>query len=95
MAAAAAGTLLGVAVDPAWAALGPAGALATHHPLVLAVPALLAIAMHRAVRRSLAAAWPPRFAPQSQVLTQLHAMRAFQMIAGVAGLPTRREADAF
>ena len=93
--AAAAGTLLGVAVDPGWSALGPAGVLATRHALALAVPALLALAAHRAVRRSLAAAWPPRFAPQSQVLTQLHAMRAFQMIAGVAGLPTRREADAF
>lgn len=90
-----AGTLLGIALDPAWAALGPAGALATRHPLALVAPALLALAAHHAVRRSLASAWPPRFAPQSQVLTQLHAMRTFQMIAAAAGLPTQREADAF
>jgi hypothetical protein len=89
------GAGLGVVVDPGWAALGPAGALATASPFALAVPALLALAAHAAVRRSLARAWPPRFAPQSLVLTQLQAMRTFQMIARAAGLPMRGEADAF
>lgn len=93
-AAAVAGALLGVTVDPAWTALGPAGGVATEHPLALVAPALLALVTHRAVRRSLANAWPPRFAPQSLVLTQLQAMRTFRLIAGAAGLPTGREADA-
>jgi hypothetical protein len=62
---------------------------------VLALPALLALAAHAAVRRSLAHAWPPRFAPQSLVLSQLQAMRTFQWIARAAGVPMRGEADAF
>jgi hypothetical protein len=95
LAAGAAGTGLGAALGPAWAALGPAGALASASPLALAVPALLALAAHAAVRRSLARAWPPRFAPQSLVLSQLQAMRTFQWIARAAGLPMQREADAF
>ncbi|MFN2323359.1 MAG: hypothetical protein ABR510_10435 [Trueperaceae bacterium] len=91
----AAGALLGVAIGRGWAALGPAGALASASPLVLALPALLALVASAAVRRSLASSWPPRFAPQSLVLTQLQAMRTFQWIARAAGLPMRGEADAF
>jgi hypothetical protein len=90
-----AGAALGAVRDPGWAALGPAGALASASPFVLVVPALLALAAHAALRRSLAHAWPPRFAPQSLVLSQLQAMRTFQWIARAAGLPMRGEADAF
>ncbi len=90
-----AGAGLAVVLGAGWAALGPAGALASASPLTLALPALLALAAHVSVRRSLAHAWPPRFAPQSLVLSQLQAMRTFQLIARAAGLPMRGEADAF
>ena len=90
-----AGSALAVAVGAGWAVLAPAGALATASPFALVVPGLLALAAHAAVRRSLARAWPPRFAPQSLVLSQLQAMRTFQWIARAAGLPMRGEADAF
>ncbi len=90
-----AGAGLAIALGAGWAALGPAGALLSASPLVLAVPALLALAAHAAVRRSLAHAWPPRFAAQSLVLSQLQAMRTFQVLARAAGLPMRGESDAF
>lgn len=89
------GAALAIGLGAGWAALGPAGALVSAAPVVLALPALLALAAHYAVRRSLAHAWPPRFAPQSLVLSQLQAMRTFQLIARAAGLPMRGEADAF
>jgi hypothetical protein len=80
---------------PSWAAaVGPAGALASAHGLVLLLPALAATAAAIAVRRSLRAAFPPRFAAQSLVLTQLQAMRTLQMLAGLAGMASPREADA-
>jgi hypothetical protein len=43
---------------------------------------------------SLASSWPPRFAAQSLVLTQLQAMRTLRLLAGVAGMVSGREADA-
>ena len=89
------GAGLGITLGTGWAGLGPAGALASGSPFVLALPALFALAAHAAVRRSLARTWPPRFAPQSLVLSQLQAMRTYQLIARAARLPMRGEADAF
>lgn len=89
------GAGLGITLGAGWAGLGPAGALANGSPFVLALPVLLALAAHAAVRRSLARTWPPRFAPQSLVLSQLQAMRTYQLIARAARLPMRGEADAF
>lgn len=72
----------------------PLAALASPNVLVLLVPLALALASQLAVRRSLAHVWPPRFAAQSLVLTQLQAMRMFQMLAGLASAGGAREADA-
>ena len=75
----------------------PLAGLAWPQPYVLLLPLLLAAASHFAVRRSLADTWPPRFAAQSLVLTQLQAMRAFQLLAGLAGMGgavAARQADA-
>jgi hypothetical protein len=73
---------------------GPLSALSEASPLVLVVPALLALVAHLAVRRSLLQRFPPRFAAQSLVLTQLQAMRTFQLLAGIAGVRGGQEADA-
>jgi hypothetical protein len=102
-----AATLLGAAAvaltaGGAWLAfeghpLGGVGLLAAFtsaHPGVAIAPALLALLAARAVRASLAVSWPPRFAAQSLVLTQLQAMRTLQWLAGVAGMVSAREADA-
>jgi hypothetical protein len=69
-------------------------ALTEPSPLVLLTPALLALCAHLAVRRSLLERFPPRFAAQSLVLTQLQAMRTFQLLAGIAGVRGGQEADA-
>src|SRR5690606_25134751 len=56
-----------------------------------------AVGSYLAVKRSLVDTWPPRFAAQSLVLTQLQAMRAFQLLAGLAGMGgaiAARQADA-
>lgn len=66
-------------------ALNPLAALTDSSPLTLVVPLLLAALSRLAVTRSLAQQWPPRFAPQSLVLTQLQAMRTFQLLAVLAG----------
>src|SRR5690606_33702740 len=76
------------------ATLGPLAALTEASPLVLLVPLLLAAVAHVAVARTLLEQYPPRFAAQSLVLTQLQAMRTFQLIAGMAGMRGGREADA-
>lgn len=72
----------------------PLAALTESSPLVLVVPALLALVTNAAVRRSLLESFPPRFAAQSLVLTQLQAMRTFQVLAGIAGVRGGQEADA-
>ncbi len=77
-----------------FAIIAPLAALTEASPLVLIVPALLAIAANTAVRRSLLERFPPRFAAQSLVLTQLQAMRTFQVLAGIAGVRGGQEADA-
>lgn len=74
--------------------LGPLSALTESSPLVLLVPLLLALTAHLAVRRSLLDQFPQRFAAQSLVLTQLQAMRTFQLLAGIAGVRGGQEADA-
>jgi hypothetical protein len=79
--------------DPV-AGIGLLASLTSAEPWVLLAPALLATLAAWAVRTSLAAAWPPRFAAQSLVLTQLQAMRTLQWLAGVAGFVSAREADA-
>lgn len=76
------------------ALLGPLSALTHPSPAVLVVPLLLALLAHLAVRRSLQVRFPPRFAAQSLVLTQLQAMRTFQLLAGIAGVRGGQEADA-
>jgi hypothetical protein len=75
-------------------ALGLAGGLTSAHPGTLLLPAALAAAGFVLVRRSLASRWPPRFAAQSLVLTQLQAMRTLRLLAGVAGMVSGREAEA-
>lgn len=67
-------------------ALNPVAALTLNSPLALIVPLLLAVLSQLAVRRSLTSAWPPRFAPQSLVLTQIQALRTFQMMSALAGM---------
>lgn len=73
--------------------LDPLAALRVASPASLVVPALFALAGFAATRRSLATDWPPRFAAQSLVLTQLQAMRTFQMLAGMAGMGSAAETD--
>lgn len=63
-------------------------------PLTLLPPLALAMLSLYWTRRSLAEVWPPRFAPQSLVLTQLQAMRTMQLIAGVAGFIRQAQANA-
>lgn len=67
-------------------ALNPVAALTLNSPLALIVPLLLVVLSQLAVRRSLTSAWPPRFAPQSLVLTQIQALRTFQMMSALAGM---------
>lgn len=90
-------SMSGLAAVGAVPSYSPLAALARPEPYVLLLPLLLAVASHLAVRRSLADTWPPRFAAQSLVLTQLQAMRAFQLLAGLAGMGgaiAARQADA-
>ncbi|HRN18705.1 MAG TPA: hypothetical protein PLU66_06435 [Trueperaceae bacterium] len=79
----------GLAVVP----YGLADALLSPSPVVLVAPALLAVLALTWARRSLAEYWPPRFASQSLVLTQLQAMRTMQLMAGVAGFVRQAAAD--
>lgn len=74
------------------AVVDPLAALTRPSPLTLLVPFLLALLTGSAVRRTLAREWPPRFAPQSLVLTQLQALRSFEVMAALAGMG--RAADA-
>lgn len=77
-------------VGPTLAAFGALSALTSASPVTLIVPAALAAGSLLITRRTLTAGWPRRFLPQSLVLTQLQAMRTFQLIAGMAGIPRAR-----
>lgn len=81
----------GVAV--AVAPFGLADALSSASPVVLVLPAALAALALVLARRSLREEWPPRFAAQSLVLTQLQAMRTLQLMAGLAGFARQAAAD--
>lgn len=70
---------------PRWG-LAVTGALAAPGALALAGPLALLACAHLAARRALAEAWPPRFAPQSFVLSQLRGLRSLELISQVAGL---------
>lgn len=67
-------------------AVSPLAALTTNSPFTLALPLALFVLSRVAVRRTLAGEWPPRFAPQSLVLTQIQALRTFQMMSALAGM---------
>lgn len=89
--------LWGGGAGPGVPVYSPLAAMASPAPYVLLLPLLLAATSHLAVRRSLRDSWPPRFAAQSLVLTQLQAMRTFQLLAGLAGMGgavAARQADA-
>lgn len=73
---------------------GLSSAFLSASPFTLIAPLALAALSLFWVRRSLAELWPPRFAPQSLVLTQLQAMRTMQLIAGVAGFLRQAQANA-
>lgn len=64
----------------------PLAALTTADPFTLMFPLVLLALSQQAVMRSLAGEWPPRFAPQSLVLSQLQALRTLQMMAAMAGM---------
>ncbi len=85
-------TALGVVL--AVAPYGLVSAFLLNSPLTLVAPLALAALSLFWARRSLAEVWPPRFAPQSLVLTQLQAMRTMQLIAGVAGFVRQAQANA-
>ncbi len=72
-------------VGPDWRLAVTCG-LALGGPAVAVAPLALAVASWLATRRSLAEAWPARFAPQSLVLSQLGGLRALQLFSQAAGL---------
>ena len=75
-------SLIGVFLPSA----GLTGALVSGNPLSLTAPLLLAVASAVLVHRSLHGPYPPRFAAQSFVLSELSAMRQMNMIAAMAGV---------
>lgn len=85
---------LSASTVPALARLGALRALSSGNVTALLVPLALAAAALFVTRRTLALGWPRRFLAQSLVLTQLQAMRTFQLIAGMAGVPRARGGDA-
>lgn len=72
---------------------GFADALLGASPVVLIAPIVVVALGVASVRSSLAEEWPPRFASQSLVLTQLQAMRLMQLMAGMAGFIRQAAAD--
>ena len=72
---------------------GFADALLGASPVVLVAPIAIVALGLASVRSSLAEEWPPRFASQSLVLTQLQAMRLMQLMAGMAGFIRQAAAD--
>lgn len=71
--------------EPDWSFAVTAG-LASTGVAVLLAPVVLAACAHLAAWRSLAESWPPRFAPQSLVLSQLGSLRSLQVLSQAAGL---------
>lgn len=75
--------LLGIFVP----GLGLTGAFASASPWSLLFPLLLAGASAYVVHRTLERTYPPRFAAQSFVLSELQAMRTSNLLAGISGVP--------
>lgn len=84
-------TLGGLAL--AFVPFGFADAFLSASPVVLLGPVVLAALALWWARGSLREEWPPRFAAQSLVLTQLQAMRTLQLMAGLAGFVRQAAAD--
>lgn len=67
--------------------IGLTAAFNSNSPLSLFLPLLLAVGSSYVVHRTLERSYPPRFAAQSFVLSELSAMRQLNLIAGMAGIP--------
>lgn len=74
-----------LAGGPNWGAAVTGGLVSPSPWAVVAPVALLALAWWSG-GRTRAESWPPRFAPQSFVLSQLSGLRSLQLISQVAGL---------
>lgn len=85
---------LSAATAPALSRFGALRALSSNDVTALLVPLALAAGGLLVTQRTLTVGWPRRFLAQSLVLTQLQAMRTFQLIAGMAGVPRARGGDA-
>jgi len=68
-------------------AVGLTGALVNGNPLTLLLPAALAVGSALLAHRTLETAYPPRFAAQSFVLSELQAIRQTNLLAAMAGMP--------
>lgn len=66
---------------------GLTGALVSGSPLMLLTPLLLAVGSAVLVHRTLESTYPPRFAAQSFVLSELQAIRQTNLLAAMAGMP--------
>lgn len=66
--------------------LEPLAGLTVNSPWVLLLPVVALFNTQLAVVNSLRSEWPPRFGPQSLVLSQLQALRTSQMMALMAGV---------
>ncbi len=64
----------------------PLAGLTINSPWVLLIPLIALFNTQLAVVNSLRTEWPPRFAPQSLVLSQLQALRTSQLMAVMAGM---------
>lgn len=78
-------SLLGVFLPGA----GLTAAFSTGSPLSLLLPLILAAGSAYFVHRTLLESYPPRFAAQSFVLSELSAMRQMNVIASMAGIPVQ------
>jgi len=73
-------------VPEALALIQPLAGLTENSPWVLSLPLLALLNTQLAVRSSLRNEWPPRFGPQSLVLSQMQALRASQVLILMAGI---------
>ena len=64
----------------------PLAGLTVNSPWVLLIPLIALFNTQLAVVNSLRSEWPPRFAPQSLVLSQMQALRTSQLMAVMAGM---------
>jgi len=64
----------------------PLAGLTENSPWALTLPLLALLNTQLAVRSSLRNEWPPRFGPQSLVLSQMQALRASQVLTLMAGI---------